>query len=110
VRAVTRAGLAGGDPPAAVEVLLAGPDRSDRAAGLTTALPAGLALVGLRFSGGLVAVTVEGDPLRFSDLAASQITCTVLGALGPRATEEVPGVILAGVGGPATATRGCPAL
>jgi sporulation and spore germination protein len=69
-------------PPAQVLALLqAGPDGDERAAGLTSEVPAGLDAVAVTAGAGTVEVVVSADVTALSATAVDQIVCTVRDAL-----------------------------
>ncbi|MGP2442387.1 hypothetical protein ACTT8P_34730, partial [Streptomyces sp. JW3] len=68
------------EPAGAVELLLQGPDRAERARGLESELPRGDPVPTLRIDGVTVAV---GPPARsgtLSDIAVAQLACTAAAA------------------------------
>ncbi len=108
LRAVTRTGLSSGNPELVVQSLLLGPDSRERAAGLTTELPAGMTLVEVQFTAGAVGVTVSAAPDGMSKLAAAQLTCTVQAVFGRG--KAAGGVTISSGGGKAVLAPDCPAL
>lgn len=108
LRAVTRTGLGGGNPELVVQSLLLGPDSRERAAGLTTDLPAGMTLVEVDFTADAIGVTVSVMPDPLSKLAVAQLTCTVQAVFGR--AKVTGGVTIGSAGGKAVLTPDCPAL
>jgi len=109
VEAVPRTGLGGGDVQAAVESLLAGPDDVERAAGFRTALPAGITLLSLRRTDTAAALTLSVDPIGFSELALTQLSCTVA-AIPAVKLAEPPLVTFDAAGSPGVRAPDCPVL
>ena len=69
------------DPAAVLDALLAGPNAADRAAGLTTAIPAGTRLVAVATDGDEVVVDLSAAYAGASELAFEQVVKS-LGTLG----------------------------
>jgi spore germination protein GerM len=98
LRPVVRPNLPGGDPVSAVGSLFLGPQVTERAAGLTTAVPASVSLVNVKEGAGKIDLVLNTDPARLSDLAILQIACTAATAptehrrimlAGPRSSTRV---------------------
>ncbi len=109
VEAVPRTGLGGGDVEAAVVSLLAGPEDVERAAGFRSALPDGVTLLSLRRTDNGAALTLSVDPAEFSELALTQLSCTVT-AFPAAKLAEAPLVVLDGAGGTPVLAPDCPLL
>lgn len=96
-----------GDTAAAIKFLFIGPDLADRAAGVTSAIPAGTK-VHYGPEGDPILLSLSIDPARLSGLALTQITCTISSAWPPE--RELPrwGVGLYGPVGKYLKVSACP--
>jgi hypothetical protein len=91
---VTRRGSPGAGPQTALDALLAGPTRSERARGLVTALPAGAHRVRAQASSGAIDLYLPWLVSELDRVAVNQLVCTAAAAPGiPEAGERADVVV-----------------